>query len=60
MKLQICRNRLNFEAAGMLLVSFFIPAVWQDYTKHSSFFLNPVGWLCMVMTKNKARFEKAE
>src|ERR1035438_567964 len=44
-RLQICRNRFNLEPAGMLLLYFFIPAVWQGYAKHSSFFQNPVGWL---------------
>jgi len=28
-----------------LLLFFFIPAVWQGKTEHSSFFYNPVGWL---------------
>src|SRR5579859_457770 len=38
MKLQICRSRFSLAAAGMVLLCFFIPTVWQGYTKHSSFF----------------------
>jgi hypothetical protein len=45
MKLQICRSKFTFAAAGMCLLYFFIPAVWQGYAKHSSFFQNPIGWL---------------
>jgi len=45
MRLQICLKRFSFEPAGMLLLFFFIPAVWQGKTEHSSFFYNPVGWL---------------
>jgi hypothetical protein len=52
-RLQICRSRFSFEPAGTWLLYFFIPAVWQGYTKHSSFFQNPVGWLCMgIKTTN--------
>jgi hypothetical protein len=43
MKLQICRSWFSFEAAGMVAFLFFIPAVWQHQTNHSSFFQNLDG-----------------
>ena len=40
MKLPICRTRFSLHAAGTFLFLIFIPAVWQDQTIRSSFFLN--------------------
>jgi len=45
MKLHTCRSRFNFEAAGMVVFFFLIPAVWQGQTNHSSTFSNPVCWV---------------
>jgi hypothetical protein len=43
----------------MCLLYFFIPAVWQGYAKHSSFFQNPMGWLWVVFCADLFVLEKA-
>jgi len=43
MKLQICRRRFNLTTAGMFLLFFFIPAVWQGAAEYSSLFSKTYG-----------------
>jgi hypothetical protein len=42
--------------AGMFLLYFFIPAVWQGYTKHSSFFSKSYGMAVKIFLKMRNKF----